>query len=121
VARHSIIRRGRSYGKGVAPFVSEASAVERGLFFVCVNANISRQFEFIQQTWLNNPKFGGLHEGRDPLVGEAGPNGNQHRIAEPPLRQRLTGLPQFTRVRGGGYFFLPSRSALRFLSAEGTG
>jgi deferrochelatase/peroxidase EfeB len=33
---------------------------ERGLHFICLNANISRQFEFIQNTWINNNKFGGL-------------------------------------------------------------
>ena len=28
----------------------------------------------------------------------------------------LKGLASFVTVRGGGYFFLPSRSALRFLA-----
>ena len=41
---------------------------ERGLRFICLNANISRQFEFIQTAWIENPKFDGLDE-RDPLVG----------------------------------------------------
>jgi len=34
------------------------------------------------------------------------------------VRRRLTHLPRFTRVRGGGYFFLPSRAALRYLGQQ---
>ena len=41
---------------------------ERGLHFICLNANIQRQFEFIQHTWLNNPKFAGLYDDADPIA-----------------------------------------------------
>jgi hypothetical protein len=34
------------------------------------------------------------------------------------LRQRISGLPQFVRVRGGAYFFLPSLRALRYLARD---
>lgn len=116
-ARHAIIRRGRSYGPELPRFAAdEGEEQERGLFFICVNANIPRQFEFIQQTWLDNPKFGGLHDGRDPLM--SGADDNDHRIPGDPVRRRLTHLPRFTRVRGGGYFFLPSRAALRYLGQQ---
>lgn len=122
-ARHAIIRRGRSYGPELPRFAEEeGEEKERGLFFICVNANIARQFEFIQQTWLDNPKFGGLHDGRDPLM-SGGDTPNSHRVPGEPVRRNLAGLPRFTRVRGGGYFFLPSRAALRYLSladARGT-
>ena len=43
---------------------------ERGLLFMCVNANIERQFEFVQQTWVNNPSFNGLYNERDPIFGD---------------------------------------------------
>ena len=42
-----------------------------GLRFICLNANILRQFEFIQTAWIENPKFDGLDE-RDPLLGGRG-------------------------------------------------
>jgi deferrochelatase/peroxidase EfeB len=29
-------------------------AVDRGLMFLCLNTDIRRQFEFVQQTWINN-------------------------------------------------------------------
>jgi len=117
VKRHRILRRGRSYGMGVdKPWLNaRRDDVERGLFFVCVNANIRRQFEFIQQTWVNNPKFDGLYEERDPILGNTGEPG-MFTIPAEPARKRLQGMPAFVHVRGGAYFFLPSLRALRFLS-----
>jgi hypothetical protein len=34
-----------------------------------------------------------------------------------PLRRRVTGLPDFVTVRGGGYFFMPGIRAVRELAA----
>jgi hypothetical protein len=33
-----------------------------------------------------------------------------------PIRKTITGLPGFTTVRGGAYFFLPGIKALRYLA-----
>jgi deferrochelatase/peroxidase EfeB len=115
--RHSLVRRGRSYGDPIAPFEQEAMPTERGLLFVCVNANIGRQFEFVQQTWVNNPKFDGLYDDRDPLLGSHEDGGGTFTIPAHPFRERLRELPRFTRVRGGEYFFVPGMRALRFLVA----
>ena len=114
--RHRILRRARSYG----PFITtpnEPDGKERGLMFACLNADIGRQFEFVQQTWLDAPAFGGLHGERDPLLGSQ-PNGSGGEMTVPrcPVRQKLTDLPRFVTVRGGGYFFLPAMSALDFLA-----
>jgi hypothetical protein len=38
-------------------------------------------------------------------------------IPATPVRHRLLDLPQFVRVRGGGYFFLPGVRALRYLAS----
>lgn len=66
--RHRILRRGRSYGhRPVDPRVEDG--IDRGLLFLCLNADIERQFEFVQQTWVNNPVFGGLNGEVDPLIG----------------------------------------------------
>ncbi len=114
--RHRIIRRGR-------PFLDEQEPLKKnqqGLLFICVNADIQRQFEFIQQTWINNEKFDGLYEDKDPLVGNVdSPPGSTgtHTIQGCPVRHRVKGIPRFVHVRGGGYFFMPSISALKFLSA----
>lgn len=119
VDRHSIIRRGRSYGPMLADkpwLASSDDGAERGLVFICVNANVRRQFEFMQQTWVNNAKFGGLYDETDPLLGARDPATSGFTIPEDPVRRRLEGLPRFVTVRGGAYFFLPSIRALKFLA-----
>jgi hypothetical protein len=87
--------------------------------FMCINADIQRQFEFVQQTWINNPKFNGLYDNKDPLMGDnnATPAGTgSMTIQRSPVRQKVDGIPRFVTVKGGGYFFLPAISALHFLA-----
>lgn len=115
--RHRIIRRGRHYEDQGRTDTWDPKGVEHGLCFVALNADIQRQFEFIQQTWINSPKFGGLYDNKDPLVGDNDGTGHMT-IPGLPVRQRVNGLPRFVRVRGGGYFFLPGLSALRFLAGS---
>jgi deferrochelatase/peroxidase EfeB len=127
---HRILRRGREYGTLLTPDDAVKENVnrddDRGLRFIGLNANITRQFEFLQTSWLNYPKFDGLDDG-DPLVGNRKPlvNGAPTDGFSIPqqsgLPQRLEGLPQFVKVRGGAYFFLPGISALRYLAAGGQG
>ena len=120
--RHRLLRRGREYGpvattEDLARGVDDG--VERGLYFVCLSANIARQFEFVQHTWLNNPKFDGLYQDPDPLV--APHDGTDcFTIPRKPVRARLTGLPQFVTVEGGAYFFLPGLNAIRYLASVGS-
>lgn len=121
--RHRLLRRGREYGPplllddALNPVDPAALEAKRGLYFICLNASIARQFEFVQSTWLNNPKFGGLYEDSDPLVSGHRRAGGTFTIPERPVRRRVTGLPQFVTVRGGGYFFLPGVRALRYLAS----
>ena len=118
--RHRIARRGRQYGELIRPEQAVGSAnddEERGLHFICLNANIARQFEFIQHTWMNNPKFDGLYEDTDPVVTSRGGNVGTFTMPATPVRVRVTGLPSFVTVRGGAYFFLPGISAIRYLGA----
>jgi Dyp-type peroxidase family len=115
--RRRILRRGRAYGPPLERYAKETSRRERGLVFICLNTNIRRQFEFVQQSWINNDKFDGLNQDQDPVVGDQKPGeGSVFTIPQHPLRWRLPGLERFVRVRGGAYFFLPSRAALEFLS-----
>ena len=112
--RHRLIRRGRSYR------TTTSGAEERGLHFQCLSTSLTRQYEFVQHTWLNDPSFDVLVDGEDPLVGPrvAGPAG--FTVPDTPVRRRYGGLPQFVTVCGGGYFFLPGLRALRFLATTGT-
>jgi Dyp-type peroxidase family len=117
--RHRLLRRGREYGPPVAdPLASRpADDAERGLYFICIVANIARQFEFIQHTWVNNPKFDGLYDEPDPLVANHAVGGANFSLQAEPVRQRYSNMPTFVTVRGGGYLFLPGIRALKYLSA----
>jgi Dyp-type peroxidase family len=117
---HRILRRGRSYGR---PFITSMEPdklfnqankeyEERGLHFICLNTNISRQFEFVQSKWLNNKKFNGLYNDADP-VSDTGVS--DFTIPERPVTRQIKEIPSFVSVKGGGYFFMPSLSALKFL------
>ena len=123
---HRILRRGREYGSELLPEEALQPAPPnespRGLHFICLNANISRQFEFLQNAWITNTKFSGITGESDPLLGnrESIPGcpmtGNFTIPGDGTLRRRVFGLPQFVTVRGGGYFFLPSLRALRYFA-----
>ena len=42
----------------------------RGLVFIAINADIHRQFEFVQMTWIKHGDFAGLGSNdRDPVIG----------------------------------------------------
>lgn len=110
--RHRIMRRGRPFAD-VAP----DGSVAQGLVFIALNADLQRQFEFIQQTWLNSPKFGGLYDNKDPIAADNDGTSTMT-IQSNPVRQQIQGLPRFVTVRGGGYFFLPGLRALRFLADD---
>ena len=123
---HRILRRGREYGSELSP--EEAlqpmppNESPRGLHFVCLNANISRQFEFLQNAWVANTKFSGVTGESDPLLGTREPipgcpiTGNFTMPGDGTLRQRVSSLPQFVTLRGGAYFFLPSLRALSYFA-----
>jgi Dyp-type peroxidase family len=107
---HRILRRGRKYGpKQPDPMTDDGEA--RGLLFICLNTDIARQFEFVQQTWLLNQNFATLFDETDPLVG---PKGTMT-LRDEPLR-RIVEVETFVQLVGGDYFFLPSLPALSYLA-----
>lgn len=107
---HRILRRGRKYGPKIADYRAD-DREDRGLLFVCLNTDIARQFEFVQQTWLLNSNFATLFDETDPLIGPPG----RMTIREEPLR-RTVHVETFVQMAGGDYFFLPSMAALRYLA-----
>ncbi len=114
--RHRILRRGRSYGRHLEnPLVDDGA--DRGLHFICLNSDIERQFEFVQQTWINNPVFAGLDGEVDPLVGHIEKGDAIFTVQDEPLRKRVHNLSRFVVVKGGAYFFLPSIRALKYLAS----
>ncbi|MFJ8478402.1 Dyp-type peroxidase [Kitasatospora sp. NPDC094011] len=112
---HRVLRRGAAYGPLLPEGVLEDDGAERGIIFVFMGASLSRQFEFVQQVWLNDGDFAGLGAEQDPLVGNRDGAG-VHTVPARPVRRRLTGLPRFVTVRGGEYLFLPGLTALEWLT-----
>jgi len=117
--RRRMIRRGATYGPPLADDAPE-DGVERGIAAFVICASLIRQFEFAQNVWINDPNFHELGHERDPIIGTQ--DGTfEFKIPKRPIRRRITGLPAFTTVRGGAYFFLPGLRALRYLATLGNG
>ncbi len=116
---HRILRRGREYGS--------SAGGAAGLHFICLGANIARQFEFLQSAWIMSTRFDALAGESDPLLGnrEQPPGSDRTDLFTLPTAQGLnrviTDMPRFVTVRGGAYFYLPSLPALRYIAAAGSG
>ncbi len=121
INRRRIMRRGLPYGEYVPEGEAVSDSAEHGIVFMALNASISRQFEFVQQQWIeygNDAHQGndkdlmlGNHEGKGRFVvqGTTDPT-------NPPFI--CGGLPNFVELRGGDYFFMPSLTALQLIAAD---
>jgi Dyp-type peroxidase family len=120
VNRHRLIRRGIPYGPALAPGAPD-DGQERGVIFACLQASITRQFEFVQSQWLNAGNTFGLGEDQDLMLGP--------QDGTPPTKMTVPGSPPFfvgplsrvVTVRGGEYFFVPGINGLRFIAAAAGG
>src|SRR5437667_254771 len=116
--RRRMIRRGAPYGPQL-PEGTPEDGKERGIAAFVICASLVRQFEFAQNVWINDKNFHELGNERDPIIGNQ--DGTlEYKIPMRPIRKKITGLPAFTTLRGGAYFFLPGLKALRYLASLGT-
>lgn len=117
VRTHRIVRRGLPYGSWLTDGADDGE--ERGVAFMAINASIRYQFEFLQTEWMNNGEFAGLNKNEvDPFVGEPR-NGSRFRIPDPRgVPKNIFDLPAFVTLRGGGYYFIPSISAMRLIGGQ---
>ncbi len=114
---HRIVRRGVPYGEWTPADEPGSDEGNHGIIFVAYNASIENQFEFVQQQWMNYGNDFGMGNDKDPVIGShldddihvIGADGRN------PLHI-CRKLPPFVVTRGGEYFFVPSRTALRLLS-----
>ncbi len=118
--RHRLLRRGRAYVRSNAD-----GSEEKGLLFVSLCADLERQFEFVQQIWSNSADFHGLSHEPDPIIGADAPDlhtgcpaERNFTIPTPAGPIKLRGMQCFVQVKAGGYFFLPSRSALTWMTGN---
>jgi deferrochelatase/peroxidase EfeB len=115
--RRKMIRRGGTYGPPL-PEGAPEDGRERGIAAFIGCASLVRQFEFAMNVWANDPNFHELGNQRDPFIGTQDGTFDMT-IPKRPIRKKITGLPAFTTIRGGAYFFLPGVKALRYLASLG--
>ncbi|HEY2468806.1 MAG TPA: Dyp-type peroxidase [Terracidiphilus sp.] len=119
INRRRITRRGLPYGRFAAESESVLDSEDRGVIFMVFNASLSRQFEFVQQQWIQYGNDARLGNDKDLLLGQHGGHGRfvvqgDKSPANPPYV--CSNLPDFVELRGGDYFFLPSITALGMMA-----
>ncbi len=112
--RRKMIRRGGTYGPGL-PEGAPEDGVERGIAAFIGCASLVRQFEFAMNVWVNDPTFSELGNERDPFIGTQDGTFDMT-IPTRPIRKTIKGLPAFTTIKGGAYFFAPGIRGLRLLA-----
>ena len=119
--RRRILRRGIPYG----PF-DGAPDQKRGLLFIAICADLERQFEFVQQQWMNHGMDMGTGNTGCPLIGRREPEAADAPAFVIPAPEDsdlaphfLPAMPDFVHTRGGDYFFLPSMTFLLTLTLNG--
>jgi Dyp-type peroxidase family len=111
VRRHRLIRRGVEYGSLLADGALEDDGVDRGLINMFLNADVERQFEFVQHEWMKGGEFIGLDPSEQDPINGVGGEGSQLSVPGA-KRPFLFDLPTFVRVKGGEYLFVPGLQAL---------
>ncbi|KMO84658.1 peroxidase [Mycolicibacterium chubuense] len=117
--RRRMIRRGATYGAAL-PDGAPEDGVDRGIAAFIICASLVRQFEFAQNVWINDKTFHELGNEHDPICGTQ--DGTlDFTVPKRPIRKVHRGIPAFTTLTGGAYFFLPGIGALRYLAGLGKG
>ncbi len=110
-----IIRHGTTYGTPLAAGALEDDGQSRGIFFIFLSATAPDTYEFLKREWIQNGNFLGLGTQRDPIAGSHD-SSETFTVPMRPVRRRIPLMESFTRTLGGEYAFLPSLSALRWIS-----
>ena len=109
---HRIVRRAISYGENDTNKEPETGS---GLLFICFQADLENQFNFMQALWSNNTDFVKEGVGPDPVVGQ--PEGIQKYPKQWGKSETEDyGFKLWVLMQGGEYFFAPSISFLSNLS-----
>jgi deferrochelatase/peroxidase EfeB len=119
--RRRILRRGLPYG-----LVEEHPTDEgdHGVIMMILNADLSRQYEFMQKQWVNFGNDFRLANDQDPILGNFGINQGcraagrmmiegDKQTKTPPYF--CSNMPTLVETRGGDYFFVPSMTCLRMI------
>jgi Dyp-type peroxidase family len=118
--RTTIIRNGIPYGPDYTGDANDKS--KRGLLFACYQGHIEDGFQNMQANWSNNPEFRTGNPGHDPIIGQVPQKKENNKwvngdlktffFAEKTNTREELNFQQLVTLKGGGYFFVPSISAL---------
>ncbi|MFK7869683.1 MAG: Dyp-type peroxidase [Roseobacter sp.] len=115
--RRRVLRRGLPYGNSDP--AQNTDATEQGVAMMIMGASLFRQFEFVQQQWI---QYGlDFHQGNNtcPMLGDHSHHTrftvtSDPKSGKPPYI--MSKLKTFVECRGGDYFFVPSMTALRLIA-----
>lgn len=118
---HRIVRRGINYGK----LPSEVPEDGAGLLFMCFQAKLDDQFNFMQKVWVKDRNFVKRDVGTDVVIGVEKKE-NDKSVEEKyqwptewgSQKTENVGFKHWVTMRGGEFFFAPSMSFLRALAPE---
>lgn len=118
---HRLMRRGLPYGPVYDPS-KPYDHIPRGLLGYFINSSIENQYEFVLSEWVNKGEFAGSvrldPKSKDPMIGTQNPEESEFVIPQPfgapPLK--LRGFNSFVTTKAAAYCFLPSITALKFIS-----
>ncbi len=115
--RRRVLRRGLPYG-GSDP-ARNSDETEQGVAMMIIGTSLFRQFEFVQQQWV---QYGlDFHQGNNtcPMLGDHRHH-TRFTITSDPKSGKppyiMSKLKTFVECRGGEYFFVPSMTALRLIA-----
>lgn len=116
--RRRIIRRGLPYGE-VKDRTSDRG--NHGIVIMMLNADIGRQFEFVQQQWINYGNDFKASNDKEILLGNHDKEFPSRAVlAADPEGERapyfLRNIPRLVETRGGDYFFIPGMTALKLIA-----
>lgn len=116
--RRRILRRGLPYGDSSQRDTDQG---DHGVVMMMLNADIGRQYEFVQQQWVNYGNDFREANDKDVILGNRSkhlPNSVIHQAdpeGDAPPRF-VRNIPLLVETRGGDYFFVPSLTALRLIA-----
>lgn len=117
--RRRLLRRGLPYGDVKDPARDDGN---HGIIIMMINANINRQFEFVQQQWINYGNDFCAGNDKEIILGNHDSEYPSkavlpvaHDSDQPPYF--VCNIPRLVETRGGDYFFIPSMTALRMIAA----
>ena len=119
---HRIARRAINYG----PLPSEVPEKDAGLLFMCFQASLTNQFNFMQKAWAKEQNFVKRDVGTDVAIGVEKRDDDGRAPTEKynwPTQwdseeKTEVSFRHWVTMRGGEFFFAPSMSFLKALAPE---